>query len=129
MTFEERKRAIIANGIVPGALIKCAVDRTSIQRVRPVEEWGLWQDGSVWVATEGGLTYGYDARIGSYAEVITPAPAEPSEVDRLRARVKELEVDIERMRLELRPSECQHEQTTSGGLGRASYCRDCGIEL
>lgn len=79
MTFEERKQAIIANGIVPGALIRCAVDKTCVCIVEPVEEWSQYVDGSVWV----GPHFGYDSVKDRYATVITPAA--PTELDRLRA--------------------------------------------
>ena len=98
MTFEERKQECIKRGIVPGAMICCITAEGSKRTgdyglVLPYSMWRLRENGSIAVGYDGdgAKLYAFWASPDAYATVITPAPAEPSEVDRLRERVKELE--------------------------------------
>jgi hypothetical protein len=107
MTFEERKQAIIAEGIVPGVVICCAVMGPSNHLgdygiVADFEEWKDLSDAVVCgIDRDGHQLFAYSSKYDRYATVITPA--EPSEVDRLRERVKELEGALEGI-MELRYS-------------------------
>lgn len=97
MTFEERKQECINRGIVPGAVVECAMGDGSIATAWIVEHWqsGLDpRDVIIGRDASGGGVFGYEAITDRYARVIIPAPAEPSEVDRLRERVKELEAQL-----------------------------------
>ncbi len=119
MTFEERKQAIIANGILSGALIKCASGDGTIGVVMPVDQWreGIVDPRDVVVCESDGAwaLFGYDADRNRYATVITPAPAEPSDVERLRERIKELEAE----RRWIPVSDCLPELHDIGGFGQS----------
>jgi hypothetical protein len=100
MTFEERKQECIANGIVPGVEIECASRDRTTAKVWPVEDWYQRVDNwdiVVGESAEGVIVCAYEALFDRYAPVLTPAPAEPSEVDRLRERVEELEAEMRRL--------------------------------